>query len=90
MILRYSIIVIDEEPLCCMCGTSKFVGIVNTGKKYYCNACMRKINDSGMDYWKPCSMEEGFANFLSTRKKQYSVKEQLRQIKEKDGRNKKE
>lgn len=34
---------IDEEPLCCMCGTSKFVGLVNAGKKYYCNTCMKKL-----------------------------------------------
>ena len=38
---------IDEESLCCMCGTDKLIGIVNAGKKYYCNACMKKINDSG-------------------------------------------
>ena len=48
-----------------MCGTHKFVGRVNAGKKYYCNACMKKINDSGMDYWKPCSQVEFFENMLS-------------------------
>jgi len=73
---------IDEEKVCCMCGTAKFVGLVNTGKKYYCNSCMKKINESGMDYWKPCSMIEGFENFLSTRKNRITFKEQLRQIKE--------
>lgn len=80
---------IDEEPLCCMCGTSKFVGLVNAGKKYYCNTCMKKINDSGMDYWKLGSMEECFSNFLSTRKKRYSLKEHLRQIKDEEANNKK-
>jgi hypothetical protein len=48
-----------------MCGTDKFVGRVNAGKKYYCNTCMRKINDSGMDYWKPCTQVEFFENMLS-------------------------
>jgi len=65
-----------------MCGTTKFIGIVNTGKKYYCNSCMKKINESSMDYWKPCSMEEGFENLLSTMKNRTTFKEQLRQIKE--------
>ena len=67
---------------CCMCGTTKFVGLVNTSKKYYCNSCIKKINDSGIDYWKPCSMEEGFRNFLSTRKNRTTFKEQMRQIRE--------
>ena len=71
---------IDEEPLCCMCGTDKFIGIVNAGKKYYCNACMKKINDSGMDHWKECTMEECFSNFLSTRTKRHTLKGDLRQI----------
>ena len=51
-----------EDRECCMCGTTKFVGLVNTSKKFYCNRCMKKINDSGMDYWKPCSFEEFFEN----------------------------
>ena len=46
---------IDEDKVCCMCGTTKFIGRVNTGEKYYCNACMKKINDTGRDYWKPCT-----------------------------------
>jgi len=52
-----------------MCGTHKFVGRVNAGKKYYCNSCMRKINDSGMDYWKPCSQVEFFENMLDDMRK---------------------
>ena len=60
---------IDEEPLCCMCGTSKFIGRVNTGEKYYCNTCMKKINDSGMDYWKPCTQVEFFESMLSHMRK---------------------
>jgi len=52
-----------------MCGTHKFVGRVNAGKKYYCNTCMRKINESGIDYWKPCSQGEFFENMLSNMRK---------------------
>ena len=48
-----------------MCGTHKFVGRVNAGKKYYCGKCMRKIKDSGMDYFKPCSQVKFFENMLS-------------------------
>lgn len=74
---------IDEEKVCCMCNEKKkFLGLVNAGKKYYCIKCQVKITKSGMNYWKPCSMEEGFENLLSTRKKRYSLKEHLRQIKE--------
>jgi len=82
---------IDEERLCCMCGTDKFVGRVNAGKKYYCNACMRKINDSGMNYWKECSQVEFFENMLSDMRKGSNrksknmfsnIKETLRQTKE--------
>ena len=51
-----------------MCGTHKFVGRVNAGKKYYCNSCMRKIKDSGMDYFKPCSQVDFFENMLSDMK----------------------
>ena len=54
----------DEDKVCCMCGEhKKFLGRVNTGKKYYCNSCMRKINESGMDYWKPCSFTDFFKNW---------------------------
>jgi hypothetical protein len=60
---------IDEEKSCCMCGTTKFIGRVNTGKKYYCNSCMKKIRDSGMDYFKPCSQVEFFESMLSHMKK---------------------
>jgi predicted Fe-S protein YdhL (DUF1289 family) len=60
---------IDEEDSCCMCGTTKFVGRVNMGEKFYCNGCIRKINESGIDYWKPCSNTEFFDSMLSHMKK---------------------
>lgn len=73
-----------DEKVCCMCNEKKkFLGLVNAGKKYYCTRCQAKITKSGIDYWKPCSMEECFENLLSTRKKHYSLKDHLRQIKEK-------
>ena len=52
-----------------MCGTHKFVGRVNAGKKYYCGKCTKKISDSGMDYWKPCSQVKFFENMLSDMRK---------------------
>jgi len=61
--------VIDEDKVCCMCGTTKFIGRVNTGEKFYCNSCMRKINESGMDYWKPCSQVEFFESMISHMRK---------------------
>ena len=55
---------IDEDKTCCMCGEhKKFLGRVNTGKKYYWMECEAKINKSGMDYWKPCSFGEFFENW---------------------------
>ncbi len=83
-------IVIDEDKVCCMCGTTKFIGRVNTGEKYYCNTYMKKINDSGMDYWKPCTQVEFFESMLSHMRKRYSLKEHLRQIKDKEENNKKD
>jgi len=89
---------IDEEKSCCMCGTTKFIGRVNTGKKYYCNACMKKIRDSGMDYFKPCSQVEFFESMLSNMKKDKddgppnmfkSIRRTLREI-EKDEKEKKD
>jgi len=89
--------VIDEEPLCCMCGTDKFVGRINTGEKFYCNACVRKINDSGMDYWKECTQVEFFESMLSHMRKKSNrkstnmltgLKDQLRQIKDEEENNK--
>jgi len=80
--------VIDEERVCCMCNEhKKFLGRFNAGKKYYCNSCIRKINKSGMDYWKPCSQVEFFESMLSHMKKRNgrksnmltSLKEQLQQ-----------
>ncbi|MGY5152036.1 MAG: hypothetical protein ACW9XA_07190 [Candidatus Nitrosopumilus sp. bin_6a] len=67
-------VVIDEEKVCCMCGTTKFIGRVNTGEKYYCNRCIKKINDSGMDYWKSCTQIEFFESVLSRRRKGRSRK----------------
>ncbi len=90
---------IDEEPLCCMCGATKFIARVNTGEKYYCNTCVRKINGSEMDYWKPCTQVEFFESMLSHmrkgRKKETnnmlsSLKEQFRQIKDEAADNDKE
>ena len=74
----------DDEKFCCICHEKKkFLALVNTGKKYYCMDCQRKITQEyGSDYWKPCSMEEGFRNYLSTRKNRVSFKEQMRQIRE--------
>jgi len=60
---------LDDDKVCCMCGTTKFIGRVNTGEKFYCNSCMRKINESGMDYWKPCSQVEFFDSMLSHMRK---------------------
>jgi len=60
---------IDYDEVCCMCETTKFIGRVNIGKKFYCNSCMRKISESGMDYWKPCSQVELFESMLSHMRK---------------------
>ena len=74
---------IDEERVCCMCNEhKKFLARINARKKYYCMSCETKINKLGMNYWKPCTMGEFFENILSDRKKPYSLKEHLRQIKE--------
>ena len=78
-----------------MCGTTKFIGRVNTGKKYYCNSCMKKINESGMDYWKPCSFGEFVENWskeIRDKRKRKSgtsnmltgLKEVIRQMEEKE------
>ena len=74
----------DEEKVCCICHKhKKFLALINTGKKYYCMQCETKITkEYGSDYWKPCSMVEGFENLLSTMKNRTTFKEQLRQIKE--------
>lgn len=83
----------SEDHACCMCGTSKFIGRINAGKKYYCNACTKKINESGMDYWKPCTQVEFFENMLSDMRKGKnrksknmfsSMKRQLREFDEQD------
>jgi len=83
----------DEKDSCCMCGTTKFIGRVNTGEKFYCNRCMKKINDSGMDYWKPCSQVEFFESMLKHRKKDIddgppsmfkNIRKVIREAEEKD------
>jgi hypothetical protein len=52
---------IDEEDSCCMCGTTKFIGRINMGDKFYCNACQAKITrEHGPDYWKSCSSADFF------------------------------
>ena len=72
-----------------MCGTTKFVGRVNMGEKFYCNGCIRKINESGIDYWKPCSNTEFFDSMLSHMKNREpstenwsGLKKQMREIRE--------
>jgi len=85
---------IDEEPLCCMCGTTKFIGRINMGEKFYCNACQRKITEEyGPDFWKPCTQVEFFESMLSHMRKKSNrkstnmltgLKDQLRQIKDEE------
>jgi len=49
--------------ICCYCNeNSQYCSRVNGGKRYYCMKCIKKIDDSKMDYWKDCSFEE----FLSS------------------------
>lgn len=74
-----------------MCGTTKFIGRVNTGEKFYCNACMKKINDSGMDYWKSCTQVEFLDSMVSHMKNREpstenwsGLKKQLQEIKEEE------
>ena len=82
---------IDEDKVCCMCGITKFIECINTGERYYCNVCMKKINDSGMDYWKPCTQVKFFESMLSHMRKGNNrkstniltgLKEQFRQFDE--------
>ena len=48
-----------EENVCCYCNKkSQYCSRVNAGKNFYCLKCIKKINDSKMDYWKDCSFEE--------------------------------
>ena len=83
----------NEEDSCCMCGTTKFIGRINMGEKFYCNACQRKITDEyGADYFKPCSQVEFFSSMVSHMKKHddddeppsmfKSLRRTLREIKE--------
>ena len=74
----------NKERVCCICNEhKKFLAIVNTSKKLYCMECQNKITkEYGSNYWKPCTMEEGFENLLSLRKNRTTFKEQMRQIKE--------
>ena len=58
--------------ICCYCNeTSQYCSRVNGGKNYYCMKCIKKIDDSKMDYWKDCSFEE-FLNTISTKTTKYS------------------
>ena len=74
----------DEDRVCCICGENKkFLALINTGKKLYCMKCETKITkEYGQEYWKPCSMEDGFKNLLSTMKNRTTFKEQMRQLRE--------
>lgn len=61
----------------------KFLAIINANKKHYCKECEAKITkEYDSDYWKPCSMEEGFENRLYAIKNRISLKNQLKQIKD--------
>ncbi len=79
-----------DEDSCCICGTTKFIGRINMGEKFYCNACQRKITDEyGQDYWKPCSNTEFFDSMLSHMKNREpstenwsGLKKQMREIRE--------
>ena len=74
-----------KEELCNYCSeASKFGGRVNGGKNYYCLKCIKKINDSKIDYWKECSFDE-FLESIPTKNRKDSetpfadhIREELR------------
>ena len=74
-----------KEELCNYCNeASKFGGRVNGGKNYYCLKCIKKINDSKIDYWKECSFDE-FLESIPTKNRKDSetpfadhIREELR------------
>ena len=74
-----------KEEVCNYCNeASKFGGRVNGGKNYYCLKCIKKINDSKMDYWKDCSFDE-FLESIPTKNRKDSetpfadhIREELR------------
>ena len=59
---------LNEEKICCICNEpKKFLGRINTGKKYYCIQCQTKITrEYGQDYWKPCSFEDFMESMLDS------------------------
>ena len=74
-----------KEEVCHYCNkASKFGGRVNGGKNYYCLKCIKKINDSKIDYWKECSFDE-FLESIPTKNRKDSetpfadhIREELR------------
>ena len=74
-----------KEEICNYCNeASKFGGRVNGGKNYYCLKCIKKINDSKIDYWKECSFDE-FLESIPTKNRKDSetpcadhIREELR------------
>ena len=74
-----------KEEVCNYCNeASKFGGRVNGGKNYYCLKCIKKINDSKMDYWKDCPFDE-FLESIPTKNRKDSetpfadhIREELR------------
>jgi len=75
----------NKERVCCICNEhKKFLSIINTGKKLYCMECEAKITkEYGSNYWKPCTLEEGFENLVNLRKNRTLFKGLL-EIPEKD------
>ena len=69
----------NKERVCCICNKhKKFLATINTSKKLYCMECERKITkEYGSNYWKPCTMVEGFENLVNLRKNQTLFKEFL-------------
>ena len=82
-----------------MCDKHKrFLARINGGQKLYCMQCEAKITkEHGKGYWKPCSFEEFLEASSSSRGKKEDrtsnmltgLKEQFRQIKDKEADNKK-
>ncbi len=76
-----------KEEICCNCSkNSRFGGRVNGENNYYCNDCIRKIDESGINYWKKCSFDE-FMSKISKKPLHYSetpmadgIRETLREI----------
>ena len=61
------------ENVCCYCNEiDQYCSRVNGGKNYYCMKCIKKIEESKMDYWKDCSFEEFLQNFPQSKPRSYS------------------